>query len=63
MPRGGRGDLDQGPPLQGGLPPPLANGSLNGMALVIYDGNRRNMKQFIQEFTLYWMINQEAPTM
>jgi len=63
MPGGGGGDLDQGPLPQGGLPLPPANGSLKEMAPAIFNGNRRNMKQFTQEFTLYWMINQEVPTM
>src|SRR6266851_1134657 len=63
MPGGGGGDPDPGPPPQGRLPCPLVNGSLKGTAPAIFDGNRRNMKQFTQEFTLYWMINQDMPTM
>jgi hypothetical protein len=36
---------------------------LKGTAPAIFDGNRKNTKQFTQEFTLYRMINQESPTM
>lgn len=60
---GGRGNLDLGLPLQARLPLPPMNGSLKGTSLAIFDGNQRNMKQFMQECTLYQMINQEAPTM
>jgi hypothetical protein len=62
-PGGGGGLLGSGntgvnanPVPQAGAPP-SANGSLKGMALAIFDGNRKNTKQFIQEFTLYHMIN------
>jgi hypothetical protein len=40
-----------------------ANGSLKGTAPAIFDGNRKNTKQFTQEFTLYCIINQETSTM
>jgi hypothetical protein len=43
--------------------PHSANGSLKGTAPSIFDGNRKNTKQFTQEFTLYRMINQESATM
>jgi len=46
-----------------GLPPlmPIAvNRSLKGTTLSIFDGNRKNSKQFMQEFTLYRMINQDT---
>jgi hypothetical protein len=46
------------PNMPHGIPPPLpANGSLKGTAPSIFDGNHKNTKQFIQEFTLYQIIN------
>jgi hypothetical protein len=39
------------------------NGSLKGTALAIFNGTRKNTKQFIQEFTIYQMINQDSLTM
>ncbi len=49
-------------PLQMGAPLLTVNGSLKGTTLVIFNGNQKNTKQFTQEFTLYHMINQDAPT-
>jgi hypothetical protein len=69
LPGGGGGLLGSGnigvnvnPALQAGAPLSM-NGSLKGMALAIFNGNRKNTKQFMQEFTLYHMINQETSTM
>ena len=54
-----------GPPVTPqGIPPPLpANGSLKRTASSIFDRNQKNTKQFTQEFTLYWIINQEIGIM
>ena len=60
---GGRGNQNVGPPPQIGPQQAFANGSLKGTALTIFDGNRKNTKQFTQEFTIYRMINQDSPTM
>jgi len=62
-PMGGGGNQDAGPPPPVGHPPTLANGSLKGTAPTIFDGNRKNTKQFTQEFTIYRMINQDSLTM
>src|SRR5216683_2107602 len=53
LPMGGGGNQDVGPPPPVGHPPTLANGSLKGTAPTIFDGNRKNTKQFTQEFTIY----------
>ncbi len=52
-----------GPTLQVGLYTMHTNSSLKGMVLAIFNGTRRNTKQFTQEFTLYHMINQDSLTM
>jgi len=39
------------------------NGSLKGTIPVIFNGNRKNMKKFTQEFALYCMINQDSVMM
>jgi hypothetical protein len=74
-PPGGRGPPGRGPPGGGdaapqvnpalpiGQPSPQGNGSLKGTTPTIFDGNRKNTRQFTQEFTLYRMINQDAVTM
>jgi len=62
-PMGGGRNQDAGPPPPVGHPPTLANGSLKGTAPTIFDGNRKNTKQFTQEFTIYRMINQDSLTM
>ena|SRR5216683_5890332 len=41
---------------------PINNG-LKGTTPTIFDGNRKNTKQYMQEFTLYRMINQDSNTM
>ena len=70
---GGHPGGGSGRPPGGGAGPPIAlqgillllpaNGSLKGTAPSIFDGNRKNMKQFTQEFILYQMINQETGIM
>jgi hypothetical protein len=60
--RGG-GNQNAGPAPQAGPQSTSTNGSLKGTALTIFDGNRKNTKQFTQEFTIYRMINQDSPTM
>ena len=56
-PMGGRGNQNTGLPLQVGPQQGFVNGSLKGIALTIFDRNRKNTKQFTQEFTIYRMIN------
>jgi hypothetical protein len=46
-----------------GLPPPATYGGLKGTTPMIFDGNRKSTKLFMQEFTLYRMINQDSQTM
>ena len=46
-----------------GVQNPLMNGGLKGTTPATFNGNQKHMKQFMQEFTLYKMINQESPTM
>jgi hypothetical protein len=41
----------------------LGNGSLKGIMPAIFDRNRKNIRQFTQEFILYRMINQDMLTM
>jgi len=60
---GGGGNQNAGPTPQAGPQSTSANGSLKGTVLTIFDGNRKNMKQFTQEFTIYQMINQDSLTM
>ncbi len=55
--------LQANPALSTGQPLPLGNRSLKGIAPAIFDGNRKNTRQFTQEFTLYRMINQDTLTM
>jgi hypothetical protein len=42
---------------------PATDGGLKGTTPTIFDGNRKNTKQYTQEFTLYRMINQDSNTM
>ena len=60
---GGSRNQNTGPALQAGPQLTSTNGSLKGMVRTIFDGNRKNMKQFTQEFMIYQMINQDSPTM
>jgi hypothetical protein len=46
-----------------GPPVPTTNGGLKGTMPAIFNGNRKNTKQYTQEFTLYRMINQDSNTM
>jgi hypothetical protein len=62
-PMGGSGNQNVGPAPQASPQSTSANGSLKGTVLTIFDGNRKNTKQFTQEFTIYRMINQDSPTM
>jgi len=39
------------------------NGGLKGTTPAIFNGNCKNTKQYMQEFTLYRMINQDSNTM
>lgn len=57
--QGGSPDLQWQP----GPLPSSDSRDLKGTAPAIFDGNRKNMEQFMQEFTLYQMINQESPIM
>ncbi len=59
----GGGGANPNPLLHAGLQAPFANGGLKGTAPIIFNGNRKNTKQFMQEFTLYRMINQDSITM
>ena len=45
------------------LPAPATNGGLKGTMPAIFNGNRKNTKQYTQEFTLYRLINQDSNTM
>jgi hypothetical protein len=60
---GGGGNQSMGPAPQAGPQLTSTNGSLKGTVPTIFDGNRKNTKQFTQEFTIYQMINQDSPTM
>jgi hypothetical protein len=60
---GGRGNQNTGLPLQVGPQQGFMNESLKGTVLTIFNRNRKNTKQFTQEFTIYRMINQNLPTM
>jgi hypothetical protein len=62
-PGGGNGEGHPNPPLQGRVPTLPTHGSLKGTPLAIFNGNRKNTKQFTQEFTLYHMINQDTSMM
>jgi len=57
------GNVNLAPPPQVGLQHPPAHGGLKRTALAIFDGNWKNTKLFMQEFTLYRMINQDSLTM
>ena len=59
----GGGGVNPNPLLHAGLQAPFANGGLKGTAPMIFNGNCKNTKQFMQEFTLYRMINQDSITM
>ena len=52
-PVGGGGNQNAGPAPQAGPQSTSANGSLKGTVPTIFDGNRKNTKQFTQEFTIY----------
>ncbi len=48
---------------QVGQPLAFMDGGLKGTVPANFDGNRKNTKQFTQEFSLYRMINQDSTTM
>jgi len=48
--------------LLGPQPPPIIEG-LKGTPPTIFNSNQKHTKQFMQEFTLYKIINQESPVM
>ena len=52
--------MNPNPPLHTGPLVPFVNGGLKGTIPTIFDGNHKNTKQFMQEFTLYRMINQDS---
>jgi hypothetical protein len=65
LPAAGKGDEedDANPTLQENPLLLPMNGSLKGTTPVIFNGNRKNMKKFTQEFALYCMINQDSVMM
>ena len=56
----GGGGANPNPLPHAGPQVPFVNGRLKGTAPAIFDGNCKNTKQFMQEFTLYRMINQDS---
>ena len=67
-PGGGGGNLEGGganpPPILAAGPQVLAvNSGLKGIMPTNFDKNCKNTKQFISEFALYCMINQNSTTM
>jgi len=62
-PGGGNVGANPVPVPQVGQPPVFMNGGLKGTVPANFDGNRKNTKQFTQEFSLYRMINQDSVTM
>jgi len=61
-PGGGSGDSHPNPLPQIRVLAPSMNSSLKGTPPTIFDGNCKNTKQFMQEFTLYHIINQDTST-
>jgi len=53
FPGGGGGDADPNPHPQIRAPAVPAHGSLKGTPPAIFNGNRKMIKQYTQEFTLY----------
>src|SRR6266704_1147339 len=65
---GGGGPPGAGPPGGGWGPPPIQipqpqQGKLVGEMPSIYDGNRRNTQLFINQWELYWGVNNDNPLM
>jgi hypothetical protein len=59
-PGGGDGEGHLNPPPQGGALTPPMHSSLKGTPPAIFNGNCKNTKQFMQEFTLYCLINKDT---
>ncbi len=65
---GGGGPPGAGPPGGGWGPPPVLipqpqAGKLVGETPLIYDGDRKNMQLFINQWELYWGVNNDNPLM
>ncbi len=65
---GGGGPPGAGPPGGGWGPPPIQmpqpqQGKLVGETPTIYDGDRKNTQLFINQWELYWGVNNDNPLM
>src|SRR6266702_3226504 len=67
-PAGGGGPPGAGPPGGGWGPPPIQilqpqPGKLVGETPSVYDGDRKNTQLFINQWELYWGVNNDNPLM